>query len=186
MKKYITGNLSNNAYFLPEWKVLIDAPLGIKEQINPQNIKKVFLTHGHYDHTEGLPEIIADNPDVEVYLSKRELNFLKDHTPDLFSQVRWEFFPEEKDKLFGEIEVIETPGHTPGSVCFLLGNELFSGDTLFKGTVGRTDLRGGDENLLQNSLQNLLELLPPEIVVYPGHGEETSISASRKMLGVLP
>lgn len=82
-----------------------------------------------------------------------------------------------------KIAIIKTPGHTPGSVCYLLGNRLFSGDTLFYRSIGRTDLLGGDMTILQNSLQKLAKL-SNELEVLPGHGSTTTI-AQEKQYGYL-
>ena len=72
------------------------------------------------------------------------------------------------------IQVLFSPGHTQGGVCFLIGNNLFSGDTLFKGAIGRVDLPGGDKTVLYNTLKNLSKL-PLELMVYPGHGKKTTM-----------
>jgi len=77
------------------------------------------------------------------------------------------------------ISVLHTPGHTPGSCCFLIDNMLFSGDTLFEGGVGRTDLPGGDDNALKKSIARLIQM-EPDIVVCPGHGVSTTIRAERR------
>ena len=76
------------------------------------------------------------------------------------------------------LQVIETPGHTPGSCCFLCGDALFSGDTLFAGSIGRTDFPGGDDQAMAASLR-MLAALEPGIRVFPGHGESTTLSKER-------
>ena len=195
-EKYVSGGLENNSYYFPDANLLIDAPRKISEKISDASIEKVFLTHGHYDHTDGLLEILGINPDLEVYVSEDELDFIENHTPDLFERISWKLFSEifEENKTssaegpeelaclmqdFPEFKMFKTPGHTPGSVCFLFNNNLFTGDTLFRGAVGRTDLFGGDEEILQDSLKKIFTL-PDEIVVYPGHGEESQIAIERE------
>jgi glyoxylase-like metal-dependent hydrolase (beta-lactamase superfamily II) len=76
--------------------------------------------------------------------------------------------------------LIHTPGHTPGCVCYRFGNDLFCGDTLFAGSVGRTDLPGGNHNTLIKSIKNELMILPDDLKVYPGHGPGTTIGAEKK------
>jgi len=87
------------------------------------------------------------------------------------------FFKDEKTLEIGpfKIEVVATPGHTPGSVCYLIGGRLFAGDTLFRNSVGRVDFPGGSWPEMEKSLAKL-KTLPPETEVFPGHGDQTSIA----------
>ena len=130
----------------------------------------ILLTHGHFDHVHGLEEI-KKRTGAEVWVNEKDVGL--QYGGEIAAD---EFFKDEQVIMFNdeEIKVIFTPGHTPGSVCFLLGKHLFSGDTLFKQGVGRTDLPGGNIRELEKSLQRVLAL-PPETKVYPGHGEETTI-----------
>ena len=148
--------------------------------------KAVLLTHGHFDHTTALPAFLRKYP-VPVYLHPGDTAMLTDpHCNALHI-----FFP---DKPFDPIDsfesvsdgqslvfddltftVISTPGHSEGSVCYLIEDCLLSGDTLFKGSYGRYDLWGGDKHKLASSLRRL-SLLDHEIQVYPGHGEATTIA----------
>lgn len=139
-------------------------------------VQGILITHGHFDHLGALPKIKSALK-APLYLQEEILpeyqgakKAAKEHgfnIPDL----------PEPDFLLGarlEIgvfsgEVLRTPGHSAGSVCFLFDNFLFSGDTLFKGTCGRTDLLLSDEKAMRHSLKKLSEL-PPETKVYPGHG----------------
>jgi glyoxylase-like metal-dependent hydrolase (beta-lactamase superfamily II) len=93
-----------------------------------------------------------------------------------------DYYFEEKSYEFKElkIEIIYTPGHTKGGVCFLIENHLFTGDTLFFKSIGRTDLPTGDFTSLISSIKNQLFGLPNETIVYPGHGENTSIGFERE------
>lgn len=159
----------------------------------------VLLTHGHWDHITGLPGLKAAWPDLAVLVSGRDAEFLGPgavrkfqdtmdaSTLPFLHQYRNELqaLPEPSSLLEdGDVlkacglTVIATPGHTPGSVCFF-GKEdgiLFSGDTLFCGGVGRTDLYGGSFPALRRSLLRL-KSLPPETRVFPGHGPDTTIAA---------
>lgn len=141
----------------------------------------ILLTHGHVDHIRAVPETAAEfnipvslQPDDEViYNSPRNEVFplitAADNLPPLSSV---------DDKIPGlQFDIIPTPGHTRGGCCYYFrrDNILFSGDTLFKGSVGRTDLEGGDSELLIKSITDKLLPLPPSTVIYPGHGPVTTI-----------
>ncbi len=144
--------------------------------------ERILLTHGHGDHVNGVPAIVAAHPcpvalhpaDREQLVSMRFLPGIPADTPDVHI---------DEDLSDGEviawngldIGVIHTPGHTRGSVCFLAGTDLVSGDTLFRRGVGRADLPGGDWQQLVASLENRLYALAPDTVVYPGHGQSTTI-----------
>jgi hydroxyacylglutathione hydrolase len=129
-----------------------------------------LVTHSHFDHTNGIAALL-EKQDMPVYAHKKEVEFAKVGSPllgDIGSHVK----PVEGgDKLpVGniEIEFVHTPGHTPGSQCFLVRNMLLSGDTLFIGGCGRCDLPGGDPEEMYKSLKSLSKL-PPQTVLYPGH-----------------
>jgi len=144
---------------------------------------RILLTHGHPDHVNGVPAVkaaygcpAAIHPDDREQLGS--VWRLPGVSPDL---------PEvicEDDLTDGEvlrwqdldIEVLHTPGHTRGSVCFRIGPDLLSGDTLFQRGVGRTDLPGGSWPALLFSIEHRLYTLPPDTVVYPGHGSRTTIA----------
>jgi glyoxylase-like metal-dependent hydrolase (beta-lactamase superfamily II) len=127
-------------------------------------ITKVFLTHAHPDHVNGLDELLSMHK-VPVYISKFEY-------PPLRPRVQGLVDVTEKDKLsVGKIsfDILQTPGHTPGCQCFLSQGQLISGDTLFIDGCGRCDLPGGDPKVMYQSLYNIIMKLPDETVVYPGH-----------------
>ncbi len=138
----------------------------------------ILLTHGHFDHV-GAVEAVAEETDCPVYLCPEELKlppmmtggplFYTDHYSD-----------GQKLTLAGlSFQVLHTPGHTPGSVCLLFDEELFSGDTLFAGSCGRTDFPGSDPTAMRRSLKRLREL-PGDYQVYPGHAEDTTLAAERQ------
>ena len=176
IKRFVLGALENNVYLLVKEKgaVLIDCeqPTVLLRYLeeNELKLKMILLTHGHFDHVHGLEEI-KKRTGAEVWVNEKDVGL--QYGGEIAAD---EFFKDEQVIMFNdeEIKVIFTPGHTPGSVCFLLGKHLFSGDTLFKQGMGRTDLPGGNIRELEKSLQRVLAL-PPETKVYPGHGEETTI-----------
>lgn len=146
-------------------------------------LRAILLTHGHFDHVNGIPGILEKNPDVPVYahpsdwvmfghpMNRNPPDYPGVGTPANLHDIRdiVKDFP-----AFG-FEVLETPGHTPGSVCVKTGTLLLSGDTLFAGSCGRTDFPGGSMADMRRSLASLAKL-PPETEVVPGHGPSTTIA----------
>jgi len=149
----------------------------------------ILLTHAHFDHVGGIPGLQQAFPELPVHVHEKDrpviTHFMNAYPPD---------YPaiEEPKNLggvgglegsggLGGLEVIETPGHTPGGVCYYLKNDklLLSGDTLFAGSAGRTDLPGGDMATLMASLKKLVAL-PDDTVVVPGHGPETTIGTEKR------
>lgn len=141
------------------------------------NVAAIVLTHGHFDHVGGVRGLQADTG-APVYLSSHDLSL----PPDLSGDLPTEFIDlsAESKITVGSItfEVLETPGHCPGSVCLWAkdGDQeaLFTGDTLFQGSMGRTDFPGGDDRAMGESLRRLSKL-PPSLAVYPGHGPASTI-----------
>lgn len=160
----------------------------VSDFIDKQDLKveHILLTHGHVDHVFGVPKI-KEQTGAPTYMHPQDLVQLDRNPtvirqfgldPGQFGQTVIDHELEEghpvgwEDLLF---DVIHTPGHTQGSVVFLLGQRCFGGDTLFRRGVGRTDLPGGDFDALITSIQGKLYKLPPETIVYPGHGQMTTI-----------
>ena len=151
----------------------------------------VLLTHGHIDHVSGLEALLREYPDVGVWLNPDDQPLIEslDTQARMFSQtppsikVHTRPMLHQEQLRFGElqVEVIHTPGHTPGSVSLYLPAEgvVFTGDTLFMDSVGRTDLWLGDHEKLMDSILNRLFSLPPETVCLPGHGPKTTIEREK-------
>ena len=154
-------------------------------------ISSILLTHAHIDHIYGVAACLKEFPGAKVYLSPED-KFIKDHADVMAGMMRmpvpdasW----QTEDIFDGQIlevggsrlEVISTPGHTPGGVCYYCheSGELFSGDTLFAGSIGRTDLPGGDYDRIMVSLTGKIMGLDSDVCVYPGHGGETTIGRER-------
>ncbi|MGI6395394.1 MAG: MBL fold metallo-hydrolase [bacterium] len=154
------------------------------------SIKYILMTHTHYDHIGALNDVAEAFPDAKVALHSIEKGHLYDPYKNFSIQFGLDFrylgevHMELADGALlpfadSNIRVIHTPGHTPGGVCFSFKNVLFSGDTLFKQSVGRTDLPGGDTAALFASIKEKLYVLPGDTVVYPGHEGSTTIAWER-------
>lgn len=199
VKTFPMGLIGANAYLLIDEKTkeaaIID--LGgdveiIKDEIESNNatLKFILNTHGHFDHIMG--ENNAQKIfDVPVYIHKDDeylaANLPKQLTTFGFSSTtespkNLKIFTESDVFELGDkkIKVIHTPGHTPGSVCFLIGKQLFTGDTLFYTSIGRTDFEGGSFKQISDSITQKLFVLDDDIDVYPGHDSKTTIGYEKK------
>jgi glyoxylase-like metal-dependent hydrolase (beta-lactamase superfamily II) len=196
---FTVGPVAENCYILrregAETGLIVDpgeeAPrlLAAVDQLGIK-LEAILLTHCHFDHVGAVAPVAAATG-APVYCPEIEVPVLA----DIMSFVPWPGFGPfesydadetvaggERLELAGlEIDVIFTPGHSPGHVTYAVADEgaLFSGDVLFQGSVGRTDLPGGDWPTLERSIQGLLDGYPDETVVYPGHMGVTGIGAER-------
>ncbi|MBO8156103.1 MAG: MBL fold metallo-hydrolase [Bacillaceae bacterium] len=192
------GNLGTNCYLIEnESEVLIIDPGdhgdAIIARINEQQLKPVaiLLTHAHFDHI-GAVEQIRNEYDIPVYLHEEEHDWLTDpmlNGSQLFAVVepikgkKPDFSLEEGEMSLGSFtfDVKHTPGHSPGSTSFIFHEEGFvvAGDTLFQGSIGRTDLPGGNHQQLLDSIEEKILILPDHTTVYPGHGPKTTVGSEK-------
>ena len=142
----------------------------------------ILLTHGHYDHTTAVPELHAALPQAKIYIHSADANGAGNTLFPLAGQVEGLLFYDEGDTIpLGglTVQVLHTPGHSPGSVTLRAGDVLFTGDTLFAGSMGRTDLGGGDEEQIMASLKRLGEL-EGDYHVLPGHMGTSTLDRERR------
>ena len=151
-------------------------------------VKNIFLTHGHFDHILAVQQV-QEKTGARIVIHEEDAECLQSSSMALYNSIMREPFRVSRadirlrggeKTLVGDVEAefMHTPGHTPGSVCIIMDNVIFTGDTLFEGDVGRTDLRGGDEREMRYSLARLYRL-PYDYIVYPGHGDPTSLGIER-------
>ncbi len=194
-----TGTIEENCYLVYNDEALLIIDPGADAEMIQEQIKKtqqqpvaILLTHTHYDHI-GAVEALRNTYDIPVYVSPLEQEWLGDPILNLsglgrhdemdniiVSPAEYEF--EMKQYRLGNMsfEVVPTPGHSAGSVSFIFDDFVISGDALFKGSIGRTDLYTGNLEQLLYSITTQLFVLPNEFVVYPGHGEPTTIEHEKK------
>ncbi|MFI5355911.1 MAG: MBL fold metallo-hydrolase [Opitutales bacterium] len=196
------GPIQTNAYLLtaPERgeAVLVDAPGDVWPTVEARlqrdgcRLTELWITHGHWDHTQGAAEVIrATAAKVRAHADDRRLI----ETPDVmkrFMDMDLRLEPVQVDHwvgqggrfsaLGGEIEVRHVPGHCPGNVLYYVADQAaaFVGDALFKGSIGRTDLPGGDFEQLAQAIRLQIYTLPATTVVYPGHGPATTVEHEKQ------
>lgn len=160
----------------------------LKDAVKQKNVSMILLTHGHFDHTLGVGPLAAQTG-AKIYMYKDEADFIGNPLNSLSSMAMCTIPTYQPDVLLKDgqtltlgsltIRVLHTPGHTHGGCCFLVGDALFSGDTVMCGTVGRTDFPTGSFSDILASAQRLRDL-PGEWRVLPGHEFETKLSWERK------
>ena len=153
-------------------------------------IKAVILTHGHIDHVAGVNYARNAFDGIKVYMNHNDIDLINNlkFQAKMFSLpappevVVDEFIKDNETLNFGNLSIkcLYTPGHSDGSMSFVCGNQVFSGDILFRESVGRTDLFGGNHSVLLNSIREKIFSLPDSFTVYPGHGPETSVSHEKE------
>ena len=161
----------------------------------PLALRLILCTHGHIDHIAAVADLRAAHPDAELCIHAADAHMLATREASLASLIGLPLTPSQPDRLLADgdaialgphtLEVLHTPGHTPGGVSFLVRRQgqphaCFSGDTLFAGGVGRTDFPGGSFPQLLASIRERLYTLSPDTVIYPGHGEPTTVEEERR------
>ena len=188
VKCYPQGLYGENTYLITDeatgFKAIIDPGyFDFEVRMDIQNnayLKYMLLTHGHHDHFLAAEQYLEEYTSVKVAGPEKEFKLL---AWDLHRCPEPGCLLKEGDVItLGEtdLRVIETPGHTAGGICFATDKEVFTGDTLFRLSVGRTDLPTGDWDTLVRSIKERLYTLPDETIVYPGHGEPTTIGYEKR------
>jgi glyoxylase-like metal-dependent hydrolase (beta-lactamase superfamily II) len=195
-QKFELGPIGTNAFLVWEENgadaILIDAPPQAKETIEPMlklrglRLFALWLTHGHWDHMAGAVELISGDmtvlghkDDIELFENPQCMSSFAmpgmDFQPILVTQ--WVLDGDKLDLFGREVDVLHVPGHCPGNVAFHVSSEgwCFVGDAIFAGSIGRTDLPGGDFATLEKSIKEKLYTLPPATSLHPGHGPETTV-----------
>jgi glyoxylase-like metal-dependent hydrolase (beta-lactamase superfamily II) len=192
-KKFVTGSIETNTYVIPDAAggacLIIDPADDCGEVIKYLRKRSmrpvaILVTHGHFDHIMGITEILNEYEDAQVYIHDNDKERL--YNPKLngsvltgreFSLTKNILPISEGAMRAGEFgfKALHTPGHTQGGCVFLFDDVCFCGDTIFAGSVGRTDLPGGDFDQLITSIKEKILTLPPETVLCPGHGGRTTV-----------
>ncbi|MBP3820154.1 MBL fold metallo-hydrolase [bacterium] len=197
LKTFVKGPIDANNYLLIDENtnnaILIDCSDDYADEIKRLgiNLKYILLTHGHFDHILGCNSFF-ETFGCDIYVSQDDIEQIE-YAPEMTYMLGGVRIPKitsvKKNVKDGDvfelgdvkIKAISTAGHTEGGMCYLTNNnELFSGDTIFHGSVGRTDFKGGDFEKLSHSVKDVLFRLPEETIVYPGHGAKTSIKFEKK------
>ncbi|UCC94288.1 MAG: MBL fold metallo-hydrolase [Candidatus Omnitrophota bacterium] len=193
LKNFVLGELFTNSYLIFDREtkkaIIIDVPYPcaqLRKYIQGEDIEVLFiaLTHAHFDHIGGLKEF-----SWPFYLHQNDLSLLNDadlNGSALFGSrivigrepLKYAAKPLHFDSY--PIDVIHTPGHTPGSVSLKVGNWLFSGDTLFCDSIGRTDIPLASQESLLQSIHEKICVLPEDTVIYPGHGPSTTVGREKR------
>ena len=185
IKCFVLGPIGTNTYLLTQGNdaILIDPASKAEKLIDilgDYNLLGILLTHGHFDHIKAV-DGLYDKYHCPVYLHEKDEELARDKNSGVdFGLVSYISCPivklQEGKMNIGtfNFEVIFTPGHTQGSVIYLFDDCIFTGDTLFKGSVGRTDLKGGDARQLKDSLR-IFKNFNKNYVIYPGHEESSTL-----------
>ena len=198
VKQFVEGFIANNNYLLIDEEskeaALIDctdyiSELGAVLKEYDAKLKYILLTHGHFDHIMGVPKIKQEFG-AKVYLHKDDKELVDNSDEFMISVGMQPFEHPEIDKYIDEgeeiylgknkIEVIHLPGHTQGGVGYLVDGMLFSGDSIFLESIGRTDLPGGNHKQLIESIKNKIFSLDGDTILYVGHGTNSTVEHEKK------
>jgi glyoxylase-like metal-dependent hydrolase (beta-lactamase superfamily II) len=204
IKTFVEGPIDANNYLVIDEKTnegfLVDCSSPREEFINAIknsgiNLKYIFLTHGHFDHILGVDKF-KEVFGTKVFISKDDLSQVE-YLPTLTQmflgaksqeiKTKFDFVTDGDEFQVGNLKIkaISTAGHTKGGMSYLVEDKLFSGDTLFRYSVGRCDLPEGDYGQIKNSVKNKLFVLPDKTEVFTGHGEKTTIGFEKKYNEIL-
>lgn len=190
IKQFPLGQIETNCYIVTDENTLECAVIDPGDESNvvldylESNklvCRYIFLTHGHFDHTMAV-QAVYEETDAVVCINEKDINLDVGSIPYRFTPPKGSIFYKEGDEfVVGSLvfHVLETPGHTPGSVTLMCQDALFTGDTLFRDSCGRTDFPGGSMEEEMRSLKRLYEL-PGDYEVYPGHMDASTLERERK------
>lgn len=200
IRSYVVGLVQENCYFISnaQKETLIidpgDQGMALVKEIRKNHLKPVaiLLTHTHFDHIGGVEDIRSEF-DIPVYVHAKEQHWLQKPTfngsakyqeiPNIIVRPAEKIIQAEGTYTVGPFtfDVLHTPGHSPGSITFSFVDERFAivGDTLFEGSIGRTDLIDGNEAVLLQSIQEKILSLDDQTMIYPGHGNPTTVEKER-------
>lgn len=196
-----TGMFQSNTYIVIEGNEAIVIDCGVEaseiiEKVTKYNakIKYVLLTHGHIDHICSIDKLRKEF-DFSVGIHNMDKEALIDANINLSANFAFPTVFKEAEILLNDgqtlelagvkVEILHTPGHSKGGICIKILDNLFTGDTLFRSSVGRTDFDGGSHETLIKSIREKLLTLPEETVVYPGHGPSSTIGREKRNNGFL-
>lgn len=197
IKRYITGPIETNTYLvLKNSSCMVVDPSSDCDDVcefiddNRLTVNAVLLTHGHFDHILGVEEILKRYSGINVWIHGNEKIFLEkaEYNGSMMIGIQYSYKGPIKELHEGimnigqfEFSVLHVPGHSPGGCAFIFGKSCLCGDSLFAGSIGRTDLPGGNGELLLKNIREKLFFLPDETVVYPGHGGRTTIGREKRL-----
>jgi hydroxyacylglutathione hydrolase len=198
IEKFVTGPIETNTYVVSsesDTALIVDPSSGCKQVIDycrKKNLKPeaIVITHGHFDHLLGIPEIQTAFPDLAVWIHPEDKPLLTHAGYNGSNMIGIAYSYKGKVKEYGEgdttvggidFKILHVPGHSPGGCALLFDGECITGDSLFAGSIGRSDLPGGDPEILINTIRGKLLTLPDETVIYPGHGGRSTIGREKRM-----
>lgn len=190
IKKFTLGEYQSNCYIISHNSLATVIDPGypsdkVVSYLTEKNLdlQFIFLTHGHFDHIGGVNYLKKHFHNAKVLIHMNDTIWLEKNKYNLTGEkvIFDQIISVEHDLMLDDLilKIIFTPGHSLGGMSLLVDNHLFVGDTLFKMSIGRTDLLDGDFNTLVTSIKKLYQL-PDKIIVYPGHGETTTIGFEKK------
>ena len=193
IKTLTLGPLATNCYILSDDTAIVIDPAAepdkILSELREVTLTHIIYTHAHWDHILAGDKLKKET-DAEVILGEKELDLFNNHTANLNDYFDAEGSIAAPGRLVREgdrivsgnitLKVIATPGHTPGGISLYVDEMLFCGDTVFMGSVGRTDFPGGSSKQLKETIRNKIITLDDNVRIYPGHGPATTVGYEKK------